>query len=127
MASLIRANKIPQISNAIMTSKAIGMVLMDNSLETLAKSDQISNKEACERSSNPAHMKSLLTISTIPKSKFIEATPNGTVILNDLTQFGILEDVSSTHVRLKPNTELEEDIIRKVAKDDFDKIWAILQ
>jgi twitching motility protein PilT len=127
VASLIRSNKIPQINNAITTSRAIGMVLMDNSLEELAKKNLISKKEACERASNPAAMLLLLAQGTIEKAKFLDIGSNSAGILNDLTQFGILEDVSATHVRIKPNSNLDEDIIRKIAKDDFDKIWAILQ
>ena len=127
VASLIRSNKIPQINNAITTSRAIGMVLMDNSLEEMAKKDLISKKEACDRATNPAIMLQLLSLGTIPKAKFLEVGPNSASILSDLTQFGILEDVSATHVRLKPNAALDEDIIRKIAKDAFDKIWAILQ
>ena len=56
VANLIRKNKIIQIHTAIMTSKNIGMVLMDNSLETLANNGTISKVEAYERATNPAIM-----------------------------------------------------------------------
>jgi len=127
VASLIRSNKIPQINNAITTSKNLGMILMDNSLEALAKSNMISNKEACERATNAATMMQLVSRGTIAKSKFHEIGPSGESILNDLTQFGVLEEASAADVRLKPNVALDEDIIRKIAKTDFDKIMAILQ
>jgi twitching motility protein PilT len=61
VASLIRSNKIPQINNSIITSKAIGMMLMDTSLESLAKNNTISIQEACERSTNPAAMMTQLS------------------------------------------------------------------
>ena len=49
------------INNAITTGKNSGMVLMDNSLENLAKTGVISTTEACERASNPAGMMQLLS------------------------------------------------------------------
>ena len=64
---------------------------------------------------------------TIAKSKFLEACSNGAAILNDLIQFGILEEASSTEVRLKPNIPLDADIIKKIAKNDFDTIWLLLE
>ena len=82
------------------------MILMDNSLENLAKNNMISNKEACERATNPATMVQLIANVTIAKSKFLEVGPNSATILNDLIQFGILEEVSSTEVRLKPNADI---------------------
>jgi len=129
VASLIRANKIAQINNAITTSRMIGMVLMDNSLETLANNNLISSKEACERASNPAAMALLISRGSIAKSKFHDIGPHSEAILNDLTQFGILEEVSATEVRLKPNTPLDENIIKKIASGrcEFEKIWAILE
>lgn len=60
VANLIRKDKIIQIKDAITTGKSSGMVLMDNSLENLAKSGVISPQEACERSSNPAIMRQML-------------------------------------------------------------------
>ena len=47
-------------SNAITTGKSFGMVLMDHSLEALARNGTITNQEACERASNPAAMMQLL-------------------------------------------------------------------
>jgi twitching motility protein PilT len=61
VANLIRSNKITQINNAITTGKHSGMVLMDNSLETLAKSGVISTQEACDRATNPASMHKLIS------------------------------------------------------------------
>ncbi|MCX5714621.1 MAG: (d)CMP kinase, partial [Candidatus Omnitrophica bacterium] len=63
----------------------------------------------------------------VAKSKFSEVSSNGEAILSELIKNGILEEVSSAEVRLKPNTDLKEDAIRGIAKGDFDKIWAILQ
>ena len=42
VANLIREDKIAQINNAMTTSKSIGMMLMDNSLENLANKGLIS-------------------------------------------------------------------------------------
>lgn len=61
VANLIRSNKITQINNAITTGKNSGMVLMDNSLEALAKSGVITNQEACDRATNPASMQKLFS------------------------------------------------------------------
>jgi twitching motility protein PilT len=61
VSSLIRSNKIGQINNAIVTGKASGMMMMDNSLEELARASLISREEACERASNPATMLQLLS------------------------------------------------------------------
>ena len=127
VANMIRSNKIPQISNTMATSTSMGMILMDNYLENLAKKGLISNKEACERATNSAAMVQLLVRATIPKAKFLEIGPTGSMILNDLIQFGVLEEASISEVRLRANTKLDENFIKKVAKTDFDKIWAILQ
>ncbi len=127
VANLIRSNKVTQINNAISTSKNFGMVLMDTSLEALAKAGQISNKEACERSTNPAAMMQLVSRGTIAKATILELGPNGASILSDLIQFGVLEEASMTEVRVRANATLDEDFIRKIAKDQFDKIIAILQ
>ena len=127
VANLIRSNKITQINNTMATSSNLGMILMDNYLENLAKKNIISSKEACERSNNPATMVQLLARTTIAKLKIMEASPNGAAILNDLIQFGVMEEASMAEVRLKPNVPLDENFIRKIAKEDFDKIWAILQ
>jgi len=56
VANLIRSNKISQINNALTTGKSIGMVLMDNSLESLAINGIISKEEACDRATNPTVM-----------------------------------------------------------------------
>ena len=61
IANLIRSNKITQINNAITTGKNSGMVLMDNSLENLARKGTISKDEACDRATNSATMKLLLS------------------------------------------------------------------
>jgi len=61
VANLIRSKKIAQINNAITTSKSFGMVLMDNSLESLAIKGLISIEEACDRATNPATMLQLIT------------------------------------------------------------------
>lgn len=54
IANLIRENKISQINNAIMTGKAAGMVLLDNSLETLMLNGTITVEEVRDRATNPA-------------------------------------------------------------------------
>ena len=127
VASLIRTGKIGQINNAITTGKNNGMISMDNSLEILANNKLISISEACSRATSPAAMKLLLPSGIIKKSKLLEACPNSRIIFDELIQFGVLEDASATEVRLKSNTELGEDTIRKIARDDFDVIWKIIQ
>ncbi|MBF0490067.1 MAG: PilT/PilU family type 4a pilus ATPase [Candidatus Omnitrophica bacterium] len=60
VSNLIRKGEMNQINNAITTGKLSGMILMDNSLETLALNGVISVQEACERATNPAAMAQLL-------------------------------------------------------------------
>jgi len=62
ISNLIRSNKLAQINNAIATSKAQGMILMDMSLENLARKGFISKEEACERATNAATMAHALSI-----------------------------------------------------------------
>jgi hypothetical protein len=64
---------------------------------------------------------------TVEKTKISKVGLNGDVILSELIKNGVLEDVSSTEVRLKGNLDKNEDKVREIAKDDFDKIWDILQ
>jgi len=127
VANLIRSNKIAQINNAMVTGKSYGMALMDNSLENLANKQIISKKEACDRASNPAAMAQLIVQPPISKSKFLELSTNGETILSDLLQSGVLEEFSVTQVIVKPNTTLDEGIVKKIAKNDFEKILNILQ
>jgi twitching motility protein PilT len=56
VSNLIRKGDMNQITNAITTGKAAGMVLMDHSLENLARRQIISKQEACERATNAATM-----------------------------------------------------------------------
>ncbi len=127
IANLIRSNKIAQINNSIATSKAFGMVLMDNSLRNLASSGIIRLEEACERAVNPAAISQTVTGVTLPKSKFHETGPYKDRILNELLQNGILENASETEVRLNPDTQIEEELIRKIAGPDSDRVWKILK
>jgi twitching motility protein PilT len=127
VANLIRSNKMTQINNAITTSKSSGMILMDTSLEMLAKNSIISKEEASERSTNAANMLQLIDNRTISKVKILEAVSNREAVIYELAKIGLLEEASSTDLRLKPNADLSPDIIRMIAGDDFDKIWAVLQ
>jgi twitching motility protein PilT len=128
VANLIRTNKTSQINNAITTSKSLGMILMDDSLENLANKDLISIEEACDRSTNPVVMRQLISHVAVKKVQFLEVGSNPERILKDLILFGILEEVSETQVRLKPNAEyFNEETVRKIARTDFDKIWGMLK
>jgi len=127
IANLIRSNKMGQINNAITTSKSSGMILMDTSIEILAKKNMIATDEACERATNPATMFQLVANKTISKLRFLEAAANNQIILNELLQVGILEEASAMELRLKPNADLTQNIIKIVARDDYEKVWAILQ
>ncbi len=128
VANLIRSNKMGQINNAITTSKASGMILMDTFLENLANKNMISKEEACERATNSSTMmQSISAPRTVSKSRFLEASSNREMVLNEFIKIGILEEVSLTELRLKPNADLAPDIIRMIARDDFDKIWTIFQ
>jgi len=62
---------------------------------------------------------------TIPKKEFLEACPNGSAILNDLIKAKIVKVVSDSDVRVGPYLEKNETAIRKIAKNDFSKIWQI--
>ncbi|MDE2221804.1 MAG: PilT/PilU family type 4a pilus ATPase [Candidatus Omnitrophica bacterium] len=127
IANLIRANKMGQINNAITTNKNSGMILMDNSLSELVKGDIISKEEAHERANNPASIGQLLARKTLSKLRFLEAASNREMVLNDLIKYGILEEASGSELRLKENVQIPADVIRMIARDDFDKIWALLQ
>ncbi|MDE1921754.1 MAG: PilT/PilU family type 4a pilus ATPase [Candidatus Omnitrophica bacterium] len=127
IANLIRVNKMTQINNAITTNRASGMVLMDNYLAELARKEIISKETAGERAGNPATVTQLLSNRAVSKIKFIEAASNREIVLNELIKYGILEESSPTEVRIKQNADVSPDVIRMIARDDFDKIWALLQ
>jgi len=127
VANLIRANKMTQINNAIITSKSSGMILMDTSLENLAKKEIITKEEASERATNAATMLQSIANKTVSKIKFLEAVSNREAVIYELAKIGLLEEASSTDIRMKPNAELTIDVIRMITGDDFDKVWAILQ
>jgi twitching motility protein PilT len=127
LANLIRTNKMTQISNAIATSKASGMILMDTSLENLAKNNLISKEEASERAISSSAMLQQIANKTVTKIKILEAVSNREAVIYELAKIGVLEEASSTELRLKPTAELAPDVIRMIAGDDFDKIWNILQ
>ena len=69
VSNLIRTNKIAQINNAITTSKAMGMVLMDNFLEALAVNDLISTQDACDRATNPTNMLQIINQLKLAKER----------------------------------------------------------
>jgi twitching motility protein PilT len=60
ISNIIRKGDFIQITNTMALGKAAGMILMDNSLESLATRGIISKQEACERALNPAAMVQLL-------------------------------------------------------------------
>ena len=64
---------------------------------------------------------------TIPKKEIIEACSNGSTILNELIKAKILKIISDTDVRASSPLEKIETPIRKIAKNDFEKIWPIFQ
>jgi len=61
------------------------------------------------------------------KSKLLAVSSNGKKILGELIDHDILEDFPPTGVRLFPNMDTKKETVREIAKDDFDKIWMILQ
>ncbi|MBF0490321.1 MAG: MFS transporter, partial [Candidatus Omnitrophica bacterium] len=65
--------------------------------------------------------------ATIAKLKFFGIDSIRDTILDPNNKNGVWEAASQTEVRLKLNTDLKEEDVRKIAKGDFDKIWAILQ
>lgn len=54
IANMIRERKIEQMTNAMATGKSDGMVLLDNSLNTLVQNDIIDGLEAYNRAINPS-------------------------------------------------------------------------
>jgi hypothetical protein len=64
---------------------------------------------------------------TILKSQFAQVSSQGQAILNEFIAKGLVGDVSSTQVSFQLNNELKEKDMRRIAKGDFDKIWAMLQ
>jgi Flp pilus assembly protein protease CpaA len=61
------------------------------------------------------------------KSKLLVVSSNGKKILDELINHDVLEDFPPTGVRLFTNIASKKDTVREIAKDDFDKIWMILQ
>jgi len=64
---------------------------------------------------------------TIAKSKIFGVGSNGTVILDDLIKKEIVENTSATEVRLNPDLDTKESVVREIANGDFNRIWDILQ
>ena len=64
---------------------------------------------------------------TVTKAKFSEATSNGDKILNELIKNKVVKDITSTEVRVNPNLDKKENLVRQIAKNDFDKVWGVLQ
>jgi len=126
IANLIRSNKMSQINNAIITSKSSGMILMDTSLEMLAKQNIISKEEASERAISSSTMLQSIQGRTITKIKFLEAASNKENILNELIQVGVLEEIAPTEFRLKPGANITPEALKMIAKEDFYKIGTIL-
>ncbi len=62
-------------------------------------------------------------IKNIPKIKFSEVGPNGNAILAELINRGVLEEVSSTEVRVKKYLEHNKQRVEEIAKNDFNIIW----
>jgi len=127
VANLIRSNKMNQINNAIMTSKSSGMILMDTSLEILAKKEVISKEEACDRAQSSTTMMQTITRKVITKAALVAAASNNEMIIPQLMKIGIIEEASPTELKLKTNADLAPDIIRMIAGNDFDKVWTCLQ
>lgn len=68
-----------------------------------------------------------LESATVAKLKITEASSNGATILNELIEKGVVKDFSPTAVRFKPKLNGKEEQVREIAKNDFNKIWVILQ
>ncbi|MCX5681744.1 MAG: hypothetical protein NT079_05685 [Candidatus Omnitrophica bacterium] len=64
---------------------------------------------------------------TVAKSSFSEIDSITGTILDPNNKNGVWEEVSPTEVRLKSDANLKKNAVRKIAKGDFDKVWAILQ
>jgi len=69
----------------------------------------------------------LIEDGTIANLKFSEADSNGSTILDGLIKKSILEEVSSTEVRLKRNNCEPISRPSEMQGSDFDEIWGILQ
>ena len=74
------------------------------------------------------HEKTKLDFGYVQIINFLELTPKAPELINELIKEGILEG-GLWDVRIKQDIDLQrkEDIIRKIAKDDFEKIWSFLQ
>ncbi|HAH20898.1 MAG TPA: hypothetical protein DCL49_08360, partial [Candidatus Omnitrophica bacterium] len=71
--------------------------------------------------------KALLKNGTIEKLMISGVSVNGRMILSELMKKGIFEEISSEEVRLGANKSPDEADIREIVKDDFEKVWDILQ
>jgi hypothetical protein len=72
-------------------------------------------------------VKITLPLGVIAKSEITRVGPNGAMILAELIKKEVLEDRSPAEVRVKSNLDQKEDLVKEIAKDDFEEIWAILQ
>lgn len=60
VSNLIRENKIGQLTNIMATGRSAGMVLLDNSLQELVASGEISSAEAMKRAINPNSLQMMI-------------------------------------------------------------------
>lgn len=70
---------------------------------------------------------SITNYGIIEKLKISALDSNKGEILAGLIRNGLVEVISTTDVRLKENLYGKENIVREIAKDKFEQIWAILQ
>jgi hypothetical protein len=65
----------------------------------------------------------------IPKAKIKAAASspeNGDAIIEGLIKSGVVNEVSPTELHLNPHLAQKDKVVQGIAKDDFKKVWAIL-
>jgi ankyrin repeat protein len=113
----------------LLISKGVDVNIKDNYNNTaLMTTVYLGNDEIAELLiSKGADVNIKDTRGTVLKSRFSGINSIIDTILDPNNKNGYWQDVSPTEVRLKPNSNIKEGDVKEIAKDDFDKIWAILQ
>ncbi|MBF0522729.1 MAG: tetratricopeptide repeat protein [Candidatus Omnitrophica bacterium] len=117
-------------SDGILSDYKAGRMSADSAAEAQRQlMDQISKKVKSWMGHNTTTvgLDKAIVKNTIAKSKFSQVGLNSIAILERLLKNDILENVSSTEVRLKSNNDLSRDAVLKiVGQNNIDQVWSIL-
>ena len=63
---------------------------------------------------------------TFQKSNIVQSCTKGQEILNDLIKKGVVEETDGSETRIRSHLIQKENLVREIAQNDFDKVWAVL-